>query len=338
MADKKEGSSRIAYWDNLKAFLIFMVVLGHFVLLFRNKSNMLLSIFYYIYLFHMPAFVFVSGFFSKSYVKKGAPVVSKLFGFLSIYLIIKVPCWYADGIRLGKLPKLDWFSEGSAPWYVLAMVSWLLIIPVFAKLKARTGIIIALIIGMVAPLSYKLSDFLALNRVLILLIFFVLGYYFKAEYIEIFKKKSVKLLAAIILLIIAILVMQNLDLLVRYGGVIYANNPYHGLKTSLPTALLIKCLWYFIALIMTICVMALCPRKKLFFSYVGGGTLSVYIIHRIIRDVMYSKKVFEPFTNNSFALLLSLTFVSLALTFVLSEIHLAKLCNLPFKMKLDKKA
>lgn len=63
-------SKRIDYWDNMKAVLIFLVVLGHVILPVRENNDVLSVLFYTIYLFHMPAFVFVAGFFSKNYVKK----------------------------------------------------------------------------------------------------------------------------------------------------------------------------------------------------------------------------------------------------------------------------
>ena len=58
----KTQSNRIAYWDNLKAILIFLVVLGHIV---PECGAITYWLRFAIYTFHMPAFVFVSGFFSK---------------------------------------------------------------------------------------------------------------------------------------------------------------------------------------------------------------------------------------------------------------------------------
>ena len=53
------GKTRIAYWDNLKGILIALVVLGHTGTALGDKW---LSV---IYAFHMPLFVFVSGYFSR---------------------------------------------------------------------------------------------------------------------------------------------------------------------------------------------------------------------------------------------------------------------------------
>ena len=58
-------SRRSLYWDNIKGVLIILVVFGHFLFGLQNSeiNNTIVDA---IYLFHMPAFVFVSGYFSKS--------------------------------------------------------------------------------------------------------------------------------------------------------------------------------------------------------------------------------------------------------------------------------
>ena len=74
---------KIRMWklDNIKAILIFLVVLGHLFEL-RNQGfiNFLVIL---IYFFHMPAFVFCSGYFSKPRNKKA------IVKFLLLYLVIQ---------------------------------------------------------------------------------------------------------------------------------------------------------------------------------------------------------------------------------------------------------
>ena len=56
---------RIYYWDNLKFILIAFVALGHFVEVQINDFSNFKGAFLFIYLFHMPLFVFITGFFLK---------------------------------------------------------------------------------------------------------------------------------------------------------------------------------------------------------------------------------------------------------------------------------
>ena len=69
---------RIALWDNLKFLLIIFVVIGHYTQQFRADNETLQRIYVFIYSFHMPAFIFVSGYFAKVEPKKIA-VLNLLF-------------------------------------------------------------------------------------------------------------------------------------------------------------------------------------------------------------------------------------------------------------------
>lgn len=62
---------RVAYYDNLKGILIVLVVVGHLLEPVAVSANMTTMQFVdFIYLFHMPLFIFVSGLFCKSICKK----------------------------------------------------------------------------------------------------------------------------------------------------------------------------------------------------------------------------------------------------------------------------
>ena len=65
-----QKQERVYLWDNLKFFLIFLVVLGHFASAYYNRvgADILKSIYSFIFAFHMPAFFFVMGLFAKKTV------------------------------------------------------------------------------------------------------------------------------------------------------------------------------------------------------------------------------------------------------------------------------
>ena len=55
--------------DNIKAMLIILVVVGHLLELFLKSGNVK-TIYKIIYSFHMPLFIFISGYFAKFNLKK----------------------------------------------------------------------------------------------------------------------------------------------------------------------------------------------------------------------------------------------------------------------------
>lgn len=65
-----------SYWDNMKGLLISLVVMGHFIQVYFEKCvwgdnyYFLQTVLCFIYYFHMPLFIFVSGYFSKNVEKR----------------------------------------------------------------------------------------------------------------------------------------------------------------------------------------------------------------------------------------------------------------------------
>lgn len=78
------------FFDNIKAVLIFLVVLGHFLLPIHEGGNVLVLIKRLIYVFHMPLFVFVSGYFSKRIYKAGKYNFKKILYLIKAYILFVV--------------------------------------------------------------------------------------------------------------------------------------------------------------------------------------------------------------------------------------------------------
>ena len=64
---KQVKKARDPFFDNAKFILIFFVVLGHLIEPYALDIPFYKTVFVFIYFFHMPAFVLVSGYFSKNF-------------------------------------------------------------------------------------------------------------------------------------------------------------------------------------------------------------------------------------------------------------------------------
>lgn len=90
--DKTTNNSNVrdGYADFLKYVLISLVVLGHFIGLYQHRVGISGGLYTWIYAFHMPLFVFISGYFSKhitNYRKRSVDVLLYpfiLFQFINI--------------------------------------------------------------------------------------------------------------------------------------------------------------------------------------------------------------------------------------------------------------
>ncbi len=56
---------RDSFYDNARVGLIFLVVFGHLLQPYTNLSTGSQALYTWIYTFHMPAFILISGFFAR---------------------------------------------------------------------------------------------------------------------------------------------------------------------------------------------------------------------------------------------------------------------------------
>ncbi|CCQ20411.1 Putative membrane-bound acyltransferase YkrP [Listeria monocytogenes N53-1] len=126
---------RESYFDNAKFILIFLVVFGHFLQTFIVDYAGVRVLYIYIYTFHMPAFVLISGFFAKSFGKPGylKKTMKKLIlpyvFFQLIYSIFYYFLLSKDNLSIQFLDP-EW-----SLWFLLSLFFWNVMLFIFAKIK-----------------------------------------------------------------------------------------------------------------------------------------------------------------------------------------------------------
>ena len=214
---------RVEELDRYKGLLIFLVVLGHFLLPIKDSGMALFSrSFYGIYSFHMSAFIFLSGyFFQQSFVKRGRKVsslFSTLLYDLLCYFLLKTLLHPVDMFCYGEKAFLpDYLHESSTPWYLLGIFFWqVACLPLVLLHGKRMGIksqendnqvkfkgqraevlylLFLILLSLMAgnlDAGGKIQDFLALDRVFGFAPFFYLGMLlsFSSVSSSIWKKKN----------------------------------------------------------------------------------------------------------------------------------------------------
>ena len=154
------NKERDYFFDNLKAVLIFLVVLGHFLLPIRG-DNPLVVVKRLIYVFHMPLFVFISGYFAKKIYKNGQYNFKKILYLLKAYVVFVVAIQIVYAIAgFEKFTEIDFFSQSGAPWYLFAMIVWYLTIPLVRKCKAVPVLLFTVVLALTAGYFKNVGDFL----------------------------------------------------------------------------------------------------------------------------------------------------------------------------------
>ncbi len=283
MAEKE----RDYYFDNLKAVLIFLVVLGH-MLLRVSGNDTIDAIKRVIYVFHMPLFIFVSGYFAKSIYKNGQYRWKKVLGLLKSYVMFEIAIFIVYTF-LGRKTLLDinLFYPDGAPWYLLAMAIWYLTIPLFRRLPAKWGIAISLAISLISGYFDFIGDFMAIARILTFAPFFYMGYYLDAETLKRILNSKYKYLITALGLVLAGIVIAFHHPLHVVLRLIYGNIPYSYLGEGMPYGILVRAGIMLAAIIMSLSIMFYVPSEKRFYSKAGANTMGIYILHRLTRDALY---------------------------------------------------
>lgn len=146
--------------DNIKVVLIFLVVFNHLIAFQLVKVDMVVRyVWYGITIFHMPAFIFISGYLSK----KPQDVLKNVKNLLIPYILGYSLTWYAY-IWTGRSMDYELLRpSGTVMWYVLALFIYRLTIEALGKIRFyRASEHYFCIVGRnktgIYDLSFKLQD------------------------------------------------------------------------------------------------------------------------------------------------------------------------------------
>ena len=306
------------YFDNLKAVLIFLVILGHFLLPIETGPLCILK--RWIYSFHMPLFIFVSGYFSKGVYRSGHFRWDKIRLFIGLYIL------FVTGIQLNYM-FLDgnafdisaYWDQSGAPWYLLCLIYWYLLIPLVNRIGIKKGMLLSVFLSLAAGYTRWIGETLCISRAIVFWPYFLFGYHCKKEHIAFLCRKDVRLVHLVLFIISTFLLFYMAGDFRHELRLIYGNVSYYILGNDYQEGALIRLILMMNAVILSAGIMSLIPQRKLPISSIGENTLPVYILHRIIRDVLSLTGMYAYLPASSLGLLLVFLVAALALTYLLSR-------------------
>lgn len=261
---------RYYFFDNAKFFLIFLVVLGHALAII--PENPVISIAYrLIYLFHMPAFIFIVGYFSKFQKEQKIGVL------VFQYLIFQT-LYCAANVYIAKNPDahIEYLEPCWIMWFLLSVISMKIMLPYIVKLKYP--LVISVIVAIAVGYDPSIGQAFSFSRTLIFLPFFILGYYYKPEHILRIKKMPKTLFVlGFVLSVFILTLLPPFDL-----SFLYNDAPYEKMGAVTWYAGLYRLAFLVWASSLIICFLALIPDRKIWYSKFGARTLQVYLLHGFI--------------------------------------------------------
>jgi fucose 4-O-acetylase-like acetyltransferase len=281
--------NRDSYFDNAKFFLILLVVFGHIIRSFIDDSPMIMNIYKFVYTFHMPAFILISGYFAKGFRKKG--YVSKITKKLILpYLIFQgiYSVYYFFIEKQGSI-VLDPLDPHWSLWFLISLFFWNVLLFVVTKLPTKWALVLAFSAGLAVGYFEIISNYLSLSRTFVFFPLFLVGFYLKREHFTFITKVPVRGISLTLLTITFIMYFNlNFDYEWLFGSKSYS----HFGEPSVLSAV-IRLGFYCLTLITSISFLALIPKSHAFYTEWGTRTFYVYLLHGFIIQYMRNSELLD---------------------------------------------
>ena len=280
---------RNPYFDNAKAILIFLVILGHTLSPIFRDTQWITAVYLFIYFFHMPAFIVVAGYFTKR-IKNMHDVIKLVKKLLVPYIIFQIIyTLYYQGIYGNDL-DFSILEPRWALWFLLSLFFWQLMLCVFGRNKK--GLLISFVFSLVVGYFGEINETLALSRTFFFFPFFLIGYLLQSDHFERIKQKSYVFLSWLLFAVIFLFVFFYGDIEWRewlYGRVGYKEI----IGESIAYGFLFRAGAYVMMLISAFCFFAIVPKKRLAITKIGAITFPIYLFHMFVLKYVQESNFYE---------------------------------------------
>lgn len=166
-------------YDNVRVVLIFLVIVGHCMELFGGSvwSGRIYRI---IYSFHMPAFIFLTGYFAKYHPRK--IVLGQIWPYLvfqTCYLAFQQ--MYIEG---ADKVTLQYTTPHWILWYLFAIIGYELLLPLLetdSRFRQVVEIVAIFVLSLLAGYDQTIGYYMSLSRFFTFWPFFMLGHYARKD-------------------------------------------------------------------------------------------------------------------------------------------------------------
>ncbi|HEU5161209.1 MAG TPA: acyltransferase family protein [Streptosporangiaceae bacterium] len=266
------AAGRDPYYDNVKFLAVVLVVLGHAWYSLAD-SRLTAAAHLFVYTFHMPVFIVVAGFFSRRFATTPSKVRRLAAGLGVPYLIFEAA--YPLYAHIAHGDRFIWspLSPYWIMWFLPALFVWRLSAPLWQQL--RGPLVVAVAVSLASG-AMRLPD-QAATRILGFLPFFVIGLLLREEHVERLRTRPARVAATLVTIaaaVTAVLVAPRLNeewFSYRAGYADLGVSAYAGIAMRMGTLIC--------GLAMTAAFLSLTPRRRTWFTGLGGRSMYVYLLH-----------------------------------------------------------
>lgn len=274
--------------DSIKGLLIILVVFGHLLLANTKENNWMLTL---IYSFHMPAFIFLNGVFSKNVNLRKVLRFGILYFFIQVIYILVVNVTSYPWIPKTHIIVTPIFHV----WYLLSLTFWYLI-SVFIK-KFNLNPFVVLPVTIIFSLIIRYANFnvdgnyMAYQRTIVFAPYFIAGHFITLSNLTQARVKLRKFKLFLYFMIVIFILTnflyfgKNAD---EWMKMFFGYVNYYQFSNGKSIFFLKEILQYIIGTAAIVLLLGLVPKTKGVLSYLGQHTLYIFICHPIIYFIVYN--------------------------------------------------
>lgn len=321
---------RDSYYDNLKFLLISLVVIGHFAEFYTSDSTACRYIWYYIFIFHMPLFLMVTGLFLKRTIEARPFKIDKIISYLILCYFMKVTIllMYKYWFHYDNV-EFSIFDRNGPWWFLFVVAVYIPLTHVLRNVKPRYVLIASILFALLVGYDDTVFKYMSLSKMIVAYPFFYAGYCIDKDKLRNFVKDTkFKYIGLLILAAVAILLYFNMEFYSKISKLSSMGNPYELLGINEAFGAVARLLFYGLQGIMMLAFMAIVPVKRRFWTPWGGRTLQIYLFHGyVVRILAYYGFGYVLMNAFGSAWLPIYMLSAIACTFILSFKYIEK----PFK-------
>jgi fucose 4-O-acetylase-like acetyltransferase len=285
---------RVAYLDNARYWVMLLVVIGHSLTQFTDMDSAR-GVYVWIYAFHMPFFILISGYTARRYMGDARQVRRIVSTLVVPYLIVETSMQLITRHYTGDPDPMMVLSPQWLAWFLAALFVWRLTTPIWRALKypITTSIVISLTVGL-----FEIPNVLALPKILGFLPFWVVGLHMNRQVFERLTEAKVRVVSAIVLVTAFVVCYVyssgwTTDWLLwkqRYDESPLRATPIEGVTQR--AELLV------VGFVLTFAALSLVPKRKSWTTPLGGRTFYCYLLHGYVVLILSLKfDVFAELTE-----------------------------------------
>jgi fucose 4-O-acetylase-like acetyltransferase len=231
----------------------------------------------------MPLFVFTTGYFSRGFARsadKARVLIGQVVApYVIFVLLYRAQTWWILG---APFDLNNAFQPHFLMWFLLALLGWRLSAPLWRQLRHPFAVAIA--VALVAGSSRVMLDSTT-ARMMTLLPFFVLGLTIRPERLAVLRRPAARWYGAATLalgLAVALLVAHRFHRHPFDMRWLWWTDGYQAMNVPPLTGMAVRSGMILLGLVLAAAFLAVVPRERTWFTWLGTGTMYVFLLHGLI--------------------------------------------------------